>query len=45
MYDSCMNSGRVVIENAFGIFKNRWTVLKQFNMKVDIIARVTIACC
>jgi hypothetical protein len=44
-YDSCMNSGRVVIENAFGTLKNRWRVLKKFNMRVDRTARLTVACC
>jgi hypothetical protein len=44
-YDSCMNSGRVVIENAFGTLKNRWRVLKKFNMRVDRAARVIVACC
>ena len=34
-YNISINLGRVVIENAFGTLKNRWRVLKNFNMKVD----------
>jgi hypothetical protein len=44
-YDSCMNSGRVVIENAFGTLKNRWRVLKNFNLKVVRANMVTVVCC
>ena len=40
-----MNSGRTVIEQAFGSSKNRWRILKYFNSRVDRAANVTIACC
>ncbi len=30
-----MNSGKVVIENAFDFLKNRWKILKHFNSRVD----------
>ena len=44
-FDHSMNSGRVVIEQAFGSLKNRWRILKHFNSRVDRAASVTIACC
>jgi hypothetical protein len=44
-YDSNMNSRRVVIENAFGSLKNRWTILKHFKSKVDKASPITIVCC
>ena len=43
-FDSSVNSGRVVIEQAFGALKNRWRILKGFNMSVDKAAVVTLAC-
>ena len=44
-YNAAMNSGRVVIEHAFGSLKNRWQILNSFNARVDRAARVSIACC
>ena len=44
-FDSSINSGRVVIEQAFGSLKNRWRILKGFNMSVDKAALVNLACC
>jgi hypothetical protein len=44
-YDSNMNSGKVVIENAFGYLKNRWKFLRHFNSKVDKASPIMIACC
>ncbi len=44
-YDSSMNLGRVIIENAFGSLKNGWRILKHFSSKVDRVARVVVACC
>ena len=44
-FDSSVNSGRVVIEQAFGSLKNRWRILKGFNMSVDKAALVTLTCC
>jgi hypothetical protein len=35
-YDSNMNSGRVVIKNAFGSLKNRWRILKHLNSRLLI---------
>ena len=44
-FDSTVNGGRVVIEQAFGSLKNRWRILKAFNMSVEKAAVVTLACC
>ena len=40
-----VNVGRVVIENVFGAFKNRWRILKNFNIEVNKATTVTLACC
>jgi hypothetical protein len=45
MFDSFVNRGRVVIEQAFDSLKNRWCILKAFNMSIKKIALVTLACC
>ena len=44
-FDSSVNSGKVVIEQAFGALKNRSRIIKVFNMSVDKAALVTLACC
>ena len=44
-FDESLNSGRVVIEKAFGALKNRWGILKNFNMEIDRTATITLACC
>ena len=44
-FDSSFNSGKVVIEQAFGALKNHWHILKGFNMSVDKAAFLTLACC
>lgn len=44
-FDSAVNRGRVAIEHAFGGLKNRWRILKAFNMSVEKAATVTLACC
>ena len=33
-----------MIEQAFGALKNRWQILKDFNMSVDKATVVTLAC-
>ena len=45
MFDESLNYGRVVIEQAFGALKNRWRILKNLNMGVDMDATITLACC
>ena len=44
-FDSAVNGGRVVIEQAFGSLNNRWRILKAFNMSVEKVVVVTLACC
>ena len=44
-FDSSINSGRVVFEQTFGALKNRWRILKGFNMSVDKAALLTLPCC
>ena len=39
-----MNSGRVVIEHAFGALKSRWRILKHF-ISMDKAATVTLTYC
>jgi len=43
--DKSMNSRRVVIVQAFGMLKNRWRILKNFNSRVHRFVRITVACC
>ena len=43
-FDSAVNGGRVVIEEAFRSLKNRWRILKAFNMSVEKVAVMTLAC-
>jgi len=44
-FDSFVNSGKVVIEQAFKALKNCWRILKAFNMLVEKVATVILACC
>jgi hypothetical protein len=45
LFDKHMRKGRVKIENAFGILKNRFQILKNLNVEVDKAADVVVACC
>lgn len=45
LFDRQLRKGRVKIENAFGILKNRWQILKNANVALDQVAKVSIACC
>jgi hypothetical protein len=40
-----MNKGHVLIDNAFGTLKNRWRILKTFNVRVNQAPMITLACC
>jgi hypothetical protein len=44
-YDSEMNLRRMDNENAFGILKNMWPILKHLNSRVHKTPKITIACC
>ena len=44
-FDASINTGRVVIEHAFGALKNRWRILKSFGGNVDKCTTMTIAYC
>jgi hypothetical protein len=35
----------VKIENAFGVLTNRWLILKNLNVGLDMAPKVAIACC
>ena len=45
IFDESVNSGRVVIEHAFGALKSRWRILKHFNISMDKAATVTLTYC
>jgi hypothetical protein len=45
VFDKHMRKGRVKIENAFGVLKNRFQILKNLNVQVDKAADVIVACC
>jgi hypothetical protein len=40
-----MESGRVKIENAFGILKNRFQILHNLNMSLEYAPTIITACC
>ena len=44
-FDSAVNDGMVVIEQVFGSLKYRWRILKAFNMSVEKVVVVILACC
>jgi hypothetical protein len=44
LFDKQIRKGRVKIENAFGILKNRWQILKNLNVGVEKAADVIVAC-
>jgi hypothetical protein len=44
-FDQSLNKIHVLIENAFGVLKNRWRIFKKFNACVDRAFMITLACC
>ena len=44
-FDMHMNGGRVLVENAFGLLKGRWKILKRANYSVLRLSKVVTACC
>lgn len=44
-FNRTLSKGRVVIENAFGILKNRWQILRDLNVRLQDAPMVTLACC
>jgi len=44
-FDNSMKSERIVIKQEFDTLKNRWRILKNFESRLNRVARITIACC
>ena len=44
-FDKELRKGRVKIENAFGMLKGRWQILRNLNVQVSAAADVVLACC
>ncbi|MCO5592765.1 hypothetical protein L7F22_046768 [Adiantum nelumboides] len=44
-FDKQIAKGRVKVENAFGILKNRWRILRDFNVSFSFAPNVVIAYC
>jgi hypothetical protein len=44
-FDRKWRVGRVEIENAFGILKNKFQILRNLNMGLEYAPTVIIACC
>jgi hypothetical protein len=45
LFDKYLRKGRVKIENAFGILKNRWQILKNLNVGLPMAPKIIVACC
>ena len=44
-YDENMKKGQVQNNNAFGILKNKWFILKNINVGVQYAPLIMVACC
>ncbi|MCO5608074.1 hypothetical protein L7F22_062279 [Adiantum nelumboides] len=44
-FDKQIAKDRVKVENAFGILKNRWRILRDLNGSIPFAPNVVIACC
>ena len=44
-FDLQMNARSVLVENAFGLLKGRWRILKRANCFVLRLPKVVVACC
>jgi hypothetical protein len=45
LFDKYLRKGRVKIENAFSILKNRWQMLKNLNVGLPMAPKIIVACC
>jgi hypothetical protein len=45
LFDKYLRKGRVKIKNAFGILKNRWQILKNLNVGLNMAPKVAVPCC
>ncbi|MCO5611410.1 hypothetical protein L7F22_065663 [Adiantum nelumboides] len=45
VFDRHIAKGRVKVENAFGVLKNRWRILRDLNVNLPLAPLVISACC
>eukprot|EP01018_Ginkgo_biloba_P005772 Gb_14975 [translate_table: standard] len=44
IFDRFLSRGRVKIENAFGLLKGRWRILRDIGVELDKVPRFVVAC-